>query len=147
MKKLLLLFGLCFGLIALPILLDAQINLKDKLKNATKNRANQKTDQGINKGLDAVEDGVKDLFKKKKPDEQTQDSTSGVQDKETNQNQKPACSATQKNLLREFPLVRLVCWNRRELVSLRFYLRQLRRVLVKLWLRSVKTSANRFRQT
>jgi len=90
MKKLLLLFGLCFGLIALPILLDAQINLKDKLKNATKNRANQKTDQGINKGLDAVEDGVKDLFKKKKPGEQANDSTSGVQDKETTQGQKPA---------------------------------------------------------
>jgi len=90
MKKLLLLFGLCFGLIASPILLDAQINLKDKLKNATNNRANQKTDQGVNKGLDAVEDGVKDLFKKKKPGEQANDSTSGVQDKETSQDQKPA---------------------------------------------------------
>ena len=69
MKKLLLLFGLCFGLIAFPILLDAQINLKDKLKNATNNRANQRTNQGINKGLDAVEGGVKDLFKKKNKDE------------------------------------------------------------------------------
>jgi len=69
MKKLLLLFGLCFGLLAFPILLDAQINLKDKLKNATNNRANQRTNQGINKGLDAVEGGVKDLFKKKNKEE------------------------------------------------------------------------------
>jgi len=100
MKRLLLLSGLCFGLIALPILLDAQINLKDKFKNATNNRANNKADQGIDKGLDAVENGVKDLLKKKKktadeeqPEEQVNENAPDEQTPEM-QEVKPAATST-----------------------------------------------------
>jgi len=93
MKKLLLLFGLCFGLIASPLFADAQLHLKDKLKNATNNRANQRANQGINKGLDAVEDGVKDLFKKKKKDGE-QDSTATNQSQKAGQDEKASKSAS-----------------------------------------------------
>lgn len=93
MKKLLLLFGLCFGLIASPFFVDAQLNLKNKLKNATNNRANQRANQGINKGLDAVEDGAKDLFKKKKKDGE-QDSTATDQSQNTGQDEKASKNAS-----------------------------------------------------
>jgi len=94
MKKLLLLFVVCFSIIFSPFVLDAQINLKDKLKRQTNNRANNKADQGINKGLDAVEDGVKDIFKKRKK-EDTQDTNSAADDqnKDSGQTQKSSKDA------------------------------------------------------
>jgi outer membrane protein OmpA-like peptidoglycan-associated protein len=88
--KLLIVVIFCLGFINV----DAQLNLKGKLKNATNNRANQKTNQGIDKGLDAVEGGVKDLFKKKKKtDEQAQDSTSVDKNQETTKDSKPVADS------------------------------------------------------
>jgi len=70
--------------------LNAQINIGKKLKNQTNNKANHEVDQGIDQGLDAVGDGVKSLFKKKKPNEQVQDTTSTDQNQEVANDQKPA---------------------------------------------------------
>lgn len=89
MKTLKFLFAIifCLGFINL----NAQIDIKGKVKNQTNNRANKKVDQGVNKGLDAVEGGGKDLFKKKKKtDDQAQDSTSSDQNQEVTQDAKPA---------------------------------------------------------
>jgi OOP family OmpA-OmpF porin len=95
MKKLCFIFGLFLGIFVWSVTLNAQINIGNKVRNQTNNRANNKVDQGIDKGLDAVESGVKDLFKKKKKeDNQQNDSVASDQNQEGEKTQKPLKDAS-----------------------------------------------------
>jgi OmpA-OmpF porin, OOP family len=65
MKKIVILFALCF------VFENAynQIDIKNKLKTKTIRKADNNIDKAIDKGLDKTEEGIKDVFKKDKDDD------------------------------------------------------------------------------